>query len=168
MQCVPQAGFSLQRCLNPAVNPLQGSELCSCSAWGKKGWGCMTSCLLCLSFLCAKALPGVMILNSKSLTLWGNAVLAGLSEDSLAPVLYLAKGLCWTIYIQNSSSMCFLSAASLGKATGKGFFVIQWQGSNREPPWGQKVGCGFFLRAQTTPVVHLILLFKLSQPWGWR
>lgn len=126
----------------------------------------MTSCLLCLSFLCAKALPGVMILNSKSLTLWGNAVLAGLSEDSLAPVLYLAKGLCWTIYIQNSSSMCFLSAASLGKATGKGFFVIQWQGSNREPPWGQKVGCGFFLRAQTTPIVHLILLFKLSQPWG--
>lgn len=94
----------------------------------------MTSCLLCLSFLCAKALPGVMTLNSNSLTLWGNAVLAGLSEDSLALVLYLAKGLCWTICIQNSSSMCFLSSESLGKATGKGFFVIQWQGSNREPP----------------------------------
>lgn len=81
----------------------------------------MTNCLLCLSFLCAKALPSVMILNSKSLTLWGNAILAGLSEDSLAPAPYLAKSLCWTIYIQNSSSMCFLSAASLAKAMGKGF-----------------------------------------------
>lgn len=112
----------------------------------------MTSCLLWLSFLWAKALPGVMILNSKSLTLWGNAVLAGLSEDSLAPVLYLAKGLCWTICIQNSSSVCFLSTVSLAKATGKGFFVIQWQESNREPPWGQKVGSAPSLEPRPLPL----------------
>lgn len=124
----------------------------------KERMGCMTSSLLCLSFLCAKALPGVLILNSKSLTLWGNAVLAGLSEDSLAPVPYLAEGLCWTIYIQNSSSMCFLSAVSLAKATGKGFFVIQWQRSNREPPWGQKVGSAPSLEPRPLLLsIHLIL-----------
>lgn len=124
----------------------------------------MTSCLLCLSFLCAKALPGVMILNSKSLTLWGNAVLAGLSEDRLAPVLYLAKGLCWTIYIQNSSSMCFLSAVSLGKATGKGFFVIQWQRSNREPPWGQKVGSASSLEPRPLPLTFSFYCSSCHSP----